>query len=277
MSIEPIDERSVWAPLPRPGCAGVASRVLLREAGLAAVQLRFDAGATIDAHVAPHDIEVICLSGAGFASVGGHRITLAEGQRVQWPAGVLHCLFTEQEEMTTLMLERVGGEHPSPACEGELIDPLIFGTRHSCFGCGPMNQVGMRLRFYRQGEEVVTRLAAREGWEGPPGVLHGGLQATLADELGAWTLVGLRERFGFTTSMQLRYLRPARIDAPVEGRGRLVEDSERGGRVQVSLRQGETKLLTGSVSYLYPTVELAEKLLGFTLPESWRRLARPSS
>lgn len=156
----------------------------------------------------------------------------------------------------------------------ELIDPLTFGPEQRCFGCGPGNRIGMNLRFYRDGDEVVTWLRAQEGWEGPPGVLHGGLQATLADEVGAWTVVGLRGRFGFTTSLRMRFLRPARVDAPIEARGRITAESEGMVTVAVTLRQGEKNLARGQASFVIPTVEMAEKSLGMPLPESWRRLAR---
>jgi len=155
------------------------------------------------------------------------------------------------------------------------LDPLTFGPDQRCFGCGPHNDVGMGLRFERDGDEVVTTFHGKPGWEGPPGILHGGLQATLADEIGAWTLVGLRERFGFTTSAQLKWLRPARLDAPIEARGRIVEESDTAVTVKVSLRQHGRLVLSGSLSYAYVTVEQAEKILGQPLPAAWHHLARP--
>jgi len=160
----------------------------------------------------------------------------------------------------------------------EALDPLIFGSEQRCFGCGPQNRHGMGLRFYREGDEVVTELCAadRDGWEGPPGVLHGGLQATLADEIGAWTLVGIRGQFGLTTTMNLRYLRPARIDQPIEARGRISEQTDEAATVRVTLRQGGRRLLTGSISYVIPTVEIAERVMGSELPDAWRMLARRS-
>ena len=96
--------------------------------------------------------------------------------------------------------------HDAPPPERVPLDPHTFGEEQQCFGCGPHNHHGMQLRFFREGDEVVTTFEAREGWEGAPGIVHGGLQATLADEIGAWTLIGLKGRFGFTSSLQLRYL-----------------------------------------------------------------------
>ena len=95
------------------------------------------------------------------------------------------------------------------------LDPRMFGDDQPCFGCSPSNPVGLHLQFERDGDNAVTStFHAKPGWEGAPGVIHGGLQATLADEVGAWTVIATTGNFGFTTSMQLRYVRPARHDQP---------------------------------------------------------------
>ncbi len=159
--------------------------------------------------------------------------------------------------------------------EREPLDPLIFGEAQRCFGCGPRNDVGMQLRFFREGEHVVTTFTPRPGWEGPPGIVHGGLQATLADELGAWTVIGLLGHFAVTASLQLRYLRAARMALPIEGRGRIREDDGRRVVVRLDLRQAGARLLSGTATYVTPTVEMAESLLGTPLPEAWIPLARP--
>lgn len=156
----------------------------------------------------------------------------------------------------------------------EPLDPLIFGEEQGCFGCGPHNDAGMQLRFFRDGDEVVTTFHAKPGWEGPPGIVHGGLQSTLADEIGAWTVIGLTGHFGFTTAMQLRFLRPAKIDLPIEARGTIVERTESTARVRVVLKQRDRRLLTGTATYLLPTRSQAEKILGDALPEAWLPLAR---
>ncbi len=157
----------------------------------------------------------------------------------------------------------------------EPLDPLLFGEAQQCFGCGPHNHTGMQLRFFREGDAVVTTFEARPGWEGPPGIVHGGLQATLADELGAWTVVGLKGHFALTASLQLRYLRPARMDRPIDGVGRIVEEGDDGRVVvRIDLRQDGKRLLSGTGTYVMPTRAMAERLFGEALPEAWLPLAR---
>ena len=38
------------------------------------------------------------------------------------------------------------------------LDPFTFGAEQRCFGCGPHNERGMRLRFRREGDEVARLL-----------------------------------------------------------------------------------------------------------------------
>jgi uncharacterized protein (TIGR00369 family) len=157
----------------------------------------------------------------------------------------------------------------------EPLDPHTFGPDQQCFGCGPTNRTGMQLRFFRDGDDVVTTFEAREGWEGAPGIVHGGLQATLADEIGAWALIGTKGRFGFTSSLNLRYLRPARADRPIEARARIVDDLGSRAKVRIELSQDGHKLVAGTATYVMPTEALAEHILGQPLPEEWKHLARP--
>lgn len=100
--------RPHWEPIPRPGTVGVAGRVLLKRAGVAVANLRFSPNASIDEHSAPIEIDVICISGEGFVSVGEDVARFRAGERVVWPAGVNHRLWTQGTEMETVMVERIG-------------------------------------------------------------------------------------------------------------------------------------------------------------------------
>jgi quercetin dioxygenase-like cupin family protein len=97
--------RRHWQPLSRQGIVGVTGRVMLNRAGVVIVNLKFAADATIDEHSAPFEIDVICVGGEGFVSVGASSPFRA-GERVVWPAGVNHRLWTEGAAMETLMVER---------------------------------------------------------------------------------------------------------------------------------------------------------------------------
>jgi acyl-coenzyme A thioesterase PaaI-like protein len=110
--------------------------------------------------------------------------------------------------------------------------------------------------------------------EGPPGVFHGGLQATLADEIAAWTLIGLRRKMGFTSAIDVRLLRPARVGIELVGRGKILTERDELAVVGVQFKQEGKTTLRGRVTYVLPTTEQAERILGRALPEAWKRFSR---
>ena len=55
---------------------------------------------------------------------------------------------------------------------------------NDCFGCGPDNPEGMKLKFVHdeQRERFVARFELSKRYTGPPGHAHGGIIATILDE-----------------------------------------------------------------------------------------------
>jgi acyl-coenzyme A thioesterase PaaI-like protein len=154
------------------------------------------------------------------------------------------------------------------------LDTNPFGDDHPCFGCAPAHPIGFRLRFAREEDEIVTRFVPGIDYQGPPGIMHGGLVTTLADEIAAWTVVGLLGKFGFTAQLSARLARPVRIGVEVLGRGKIEEESSRIVRVAVRLVQGGVDAFTGHFTFALLDRSGAERLLGGPLPESWQRFAR---
>lgn len=164
------------------------------------------------------------------------------------------------------------------ATDSEALDPNLFGPEQPCFGCSPTHPTGFRLRFSREGEgdtaAVRTEFVPGEHHQGPPGVMHGGLVLTLADEIAAWTIIGLRERFGFTGAVDARLLRPVRVGVTLHGRGTILRESARVMRIAVSLTQSGDEVFRGEFSFALLDAEGAERLMGAGLPDAWRRFAR---
>lgn len=159
----------------------------------------------------------------------------------------------------------------------EHLDHELFGPGSPCFGCAPHHPTGFRLRFAREGEgdaaRVVTRMTPGEAYQGPPGIMHGGLVGTLADELAAWTVIGLRARMGFTASYEGRLLKPVRIGREVVGTGRIARETPRVLDLEVVLEQGELTCFRGTFTFVLLDKAGAERLLG-ALPPEWERFCR---
>jgi quercetin dioxygenase-like cupin family protein len=86
----------------------VEGKVLLAREGLVLAMLKFDAEATIDEHAAAHDIDVVCLDGEGYISIEDRVWAFRRGLTLTWPAGRVHRLWTGDQAMVTLMVERPG-------------------------------------------------------------------------------------------------------------------------------------------------------------------------
>jgi uncharacterized protein (TIGR00369 family) len=156
----------------------------------------------------------------------------------------------------------------------EGFDGAMFGPGQPCFGCGPDHAIGFRLAFTREGDDVVTRMTPSDRYQGPPGIMHGGLVATLADEVGAWACIVFLGKFGFTVSWNARFKQAVRIGKEVEGRARIVKASSRFVDVEVVVSQGELTCFTSEFRFLLLDETGAEKMLGRPLPEAWKKYAR---
>src|ERR671939_1036699 len=62
-----------------------------------------------------------------------------------------------------------------------------FSPQGTCFGCGPMNEKGLRIRSFPQGEEVICEWQPEAYHEAYPGMLNGGIIGTLMDCHSNWT------------------------------------------------------------------------------------------
>ena len=156
----------------------------------------------------------------------------------------------------------------------EPLNGSLFGASQPCFGCAPNHPIGFRLAFERDGDGVLTRFTPGDRYQGPPGIMHGGLVTTLADEIAAWTLVAVLGKFGFTTAIEAKISRPIRIGSEVRGRGRIVKASRRVVRVGVDIEQGGASCFGGELTFVLLDRGGAEKLIGGPVPESWAPFCR---
>ena len=64
------------------------------------------------------------------------------------------------------------------------------------------------MEFYEDGEAIVSRWKPRQEFQGWVDTLHGGVQATLADEIASWVVFRKFQTSGVTSKMEVRYLKP---------------------------------------------------------------------
>lgn len=155
-----------------------------------------------------------------------------------------------------------------------VVDGHLFGPGQPCFGCSPDHPHGFRLKFSQEGSDVVTHFTPTLDHQGPPGIMHGGLVATLADEVAAWAPILLMNRFGFTVSFEAKLQKAMKVLTPIEGKSRIVKDARRLVDVEVHLRQNDHVGFKGTFRFALLDEASAEKLLERPLPASWKQFCR---
>jgi acyl-coenzyme A thioesterase PaaI-like protein len=80
-------------------------------------------------------------------------------------------------------------------------------SSRNCFVCGVENPYGLHLEFYETAPgEVVSEYTIPEQFQGYPGVAHGGIVATILDEISGRSLIGaVPPRFMYTARLEVRY------------------------------------------------------------------------
>lgn len=118
-----------------------------------------------------------------------------------------------------------------------------YAPHSRCFGCGPANERGLRIRSFVQGDEVVCTWRPEAHHEAFTNMLNGGICGALLDCHMNWTAAWhLMVKNGWTEprctvtaeySLQLR--KPTPTDGPLVLRARVVESSERKAVVEATL------------------------------------------
>lgn len=106
-----------------------------------------------------------------------------------------------------------------------------FAPNSLCFGCGPANVKGLRIRSLPRGDEVVATWQPEPHHEAFPGMLNGGIIGSLLDchcnWTAAWHLMNRnqldRPLCTVTADYAIKLLRPTPTDGPVQLTARVVE------------------------------------------------------
>lgn len=112
-----------------------------------------------------------------------------------------------------------------------------------CFICGLENPVGLKLRIYEVEPGVVeTTYTAPEHFQGYPGVVHGGIVATMIDEVSGRSLMGPLEnpRFMFTAKIEVKYRKNVPTGKPLRIVGKAVKSRGRSAEAWAGIYDAES-------------------------------------
>jgi len=146
-------------------------------------------------------------------------------------------------------------------------NPYERFPEHVCFCCSSKNPIGLRLSFWYDelNQTVETRWVPQANYQGYHGVLHGGIQSTLMDEVASWCIYILEGTAGVTHSMEIFYSKPMLIEkGKVIVRGRIENREKRLATVHVELFDGTGILCTtGKIKYFVFPPEIAKSKYGY--------------
>lgn len=100
---------------------------------------------------------------------------------------------------------------------------IVQPNSKMCFICGLENPVGLKLRIYQTEPGVIeTTYTAPAHFQGYPGVLHGGIVATILDEISGRSHMGdpSAPRFMFTGKLEVKYRKNVPTGKPLKIIGR---------------------------------------------------------
>jgi acyl-coenzyme A thioesterase PaaI-like protein len=115
-----------------------------------------------------------------------------------------------------------------------------------CFGCGPANDKGLRIRSFPEGDGLVADWQPEPHHEAFPGVLNGGIVGALLDCHSNWTAAWHLMRAQnaeappctVTSEYAIKLTRPTPTSGPVHLRARVTESSADRAVVEAALEAG---------------------------------------
>ena len=149
----------------------------------------------------------------------------------------------------------------------------------SCFVCGSRNPIGLNLRFRTDGRVLTTELTLKPEHCGFVTVVHGGVLATVLDEIMVWACAVQAKQFSYCAEMTVRYASPGRPNEKMIGRAEMTENKK--GRIFVATGElawpDGTVIATSTGKYMpVRGVDLAPWLHDFEgTPEQLREFLPP--
>lgn len=133
-----------------------------------------------------------------------------------------------------------------------------YAPHNACFGCGPANSQGLRVRSFDRGETCEAEWKPAPHHEAFPGVLSGGIIGTLLDCHSNWTAARTLMKAQklesppctVTADYAIKLLRPTPTDAPLHLVARPVATEGDRVKVEAELRSGDRVCATCSGTFV---------------------------
>ena len=134
-----------------------------------------------------------------------------------------------------------------------------YAPEGRCFGCGPKNPDGLRIRSYDAGDgTVVTTWQPRQEHEAFDGFVNGGILGALIDCHSNWTAINaLLARSGaseapstVTAELTVQFLKPTPSDQPLRLIGKAVSVKDDRVTVETTIEVAEQTTAKGRATFV---------------------------
>jgi uncharacterized protein (TIGR00369 family) len=110
---------------------------------------------------------------------------------------------------------------------------------HNCFACSPKNPYGLHMELLSDDISVMSRILIPEHFAGWGRVVHGGILATILDEIMGWSGIYLLKQFTLTKNMNIEYIKAAFIGDTLQAVGRVKgTDGKRNAEIEGLVTNG---------------------------------------
>jgi acyl-coenzyme A thioesterase PaaI-like protein len=132
-----------------------------------------------------------------------------------------------------------------------------------CFGCDAENPIGLKLRFFEEGDALFCTWTPHPHYQGYVNTLHGGIHSTLHDEIAGWVVYVKGKTAGMTQHISVSFIKPVLIDgSEIKLTGSIVEKTAKTLKIKTQLFNSQGILCSeGLVEYRIFPNELAIKKL----------------
>lgn len=123
-----------------------------------------------------------------------------------------------------------------------------------CFVCGDRheNPLALGLKFILQDGLVRASFVPQREHAGYPGIVHGGIVASLLDEASSWVASATAQAFCLTRSLEVEFLRPAKVGEPLTVLARVESQQGRFLEVRAQVEDREGRVLAQSWGSFLP-------------------------
>ena len=144
-------------------------------------------------------------------------------------------------------------------------NPWLAKEGYDCFGCSPVNPLGVKMEFYEDGDDVLCFWKPQPHYQGWINTLHGGIQATLIDECASWVLFRKLQTTGMTVKLDVRYRKAIMTTEPqITVRARLGEMRRNLAPVRVTVENSKGEVCAEADVTYFTFPEAKAREMGFT-------------